>query len=473
MEEINISASLLSDGKTLSVFPGKSYKVIVHPSKMSILEVEDMVFRTGSAVFLPDYLAEDGTSIKTTTTVRKKQMPIQGLAVLKTGLMYAKESTTKERLLCTGHADPAYTTEYNRTLSQYRSWSTMSLMAGKREKWLELFTAPKKNGVSTYKDDDIQHILLWASNAKSWDCSPGKVDGDIGKKTKEAIKKFKESYNKEFNKSITGNDAVNDDLWGAFFDVMEDELKKMIVNEGADLESTRKSILWFDESGDSVKSCTACGETFPIEDDKRDNYRSLESRRVELLFITEWEKIELSCIEGACLGKKCPIYGKLPSGKPKIPGGHIIPKPHNTTGTNLIIKVTDCISDTPVDGQPFTISWGDGDDNSKPGVVENGFIKADIPEGTKDAKLILWLDDSKEKIVYTTKLIIEDLEPVDKDKGVQQRLVNLGFEAGPIDGAIGPLTCAAIKQFQYYAKMKVTGIADTETRKKLVEIYGS
>jgi hypothetical protein len=473
MEEINLTTSLLSNGKTLSVFPGKSYKIIVHPSKMSILEVEDMVFRTGSAVFLPDFLTEDGTSIKTTTTVRKKQMPIQGLAVLKTGLMYAKNSTTKERLLCTGHADPAYTVEYNRTLSHYRSWSTMSLIAGKRDKWLELFTAPKKDGVSTYKDDDIQHILLWASNARSWDCSPGKVDGDIGKKTKDAIKKFKENYNKDFGKSITSNDTVNDDLWGAFFDVMEDELKKMVEKEGAYLESARKSVLWFDESGDPIKSCTACGETFPIEDDKRDNYRSLESRRVELLFITEWEKIELSCIDGACLGKKCPIYGKQSSGKPNIPSVPIHPTPHDTTGTNLNIKVTDCISDTPIDGQPFTVSWGDGDDQSKPGTVEGGLIKATIPEGTTEVKLTVWVDESKDKVFYTVTLKIEDLEPIDSDKGVQQRLVNLGFDAGPIDGAIGPVTTSAIKHFQYHTKLNITGEADTATRNKLVELYGS
>jgi hypothetical protein len=440
---------------------------------MSILEVEDMVFRTGSAVFLPDFLTEDGTSIKTTTTVRKKQMPIQGLAVLKTGLMYAKNSTTKERLLCTGHADPAYTVEYNRTLSHYRSWSTMSLIAGKRDKWLELFTAPKKDGVSTYKDDDIQHILLWASNARSWDCSPGKVDGDIGKKTKDAIKKFKENYNKDFGKSITSNDTVNDDLWGAFFDVMEDELKKMVEKEGAYLESARKSVLWFDESGDPIKSCTACGETFPIEDDKRDNYRSLESRRVELLFITEWEKIELSCIDGECLGKKCPIYGKQPSGKPKIPSAPINPTPHDTTGTNLNIKVTDCISDTPIDGQPFTVSWGDGDDQSKPGIVESGLIKTTIPEGTTEVKLTVWVDESKDKVFYAVTLKIEDLEPIDSNKGVQQRLVNLGFDAGPIDGAIGPMTIAAIKHFQYHTKLNITGDADTATRNKLVELYGS
>ena len=57
--------------------------------------------------------------------------------------------------------------------------------------------------------------------------------------------------------------------------------------------------------------------------------------------------------------------------------------------------------------------------------------------------------------------------------GVQQRLRNLGYDPGPIDGACGPRTAAAIRMFQSEHDLPVDGNPARATLDKLIEIHGS
>jgi hypothetical protein len=67
-----------------------------------------------------------------------------------------------------------------------------------------------------------------------------------------------------------------------------------------------------------------------------------------------------------------------------------------------------------------------------------------------------------------------DDAPDDGTAGVQQRLANLGYDTGPIDGVFGPRTAAAVRAFQEdNAPLAVDGICGPETRAKLVEQHGS
>ena len=52
-------------------------------------------------------------------------------------------------------------------------------------------------------------------------------------------------------------------------------------------------------------------------------------------------------------------------------------------------------------------------------------------------------------------------------KKVQKSLNDKGFDAGPADGSLGPLTRAAIRKFQESEKLPVTGRLDAETAGKL------
>ncbi|RPJ61612.1 MAG: peptidoglycan-binding protein [Acidobacteria bacterium] len=52
----------------------------------------------------------------------------------------------------------------------------------------------------------------------------------------------------------------------------------------------------------------------------------------------------------------------------------------------------------------------------------------------------------------------------------QQALKLEGFDPGPLDGIIGPLTRGAVRKFQRSNKIQVTGMLDPTTRDRLAQI---
>lgn len=60
---------------------------------------------------------------------------------------------------------------------------------------------------------------------------------------------------------------------------------------------------------------------------------------------------------------------------------------------------------------------------------------------------------------------------VKKDKNVrqaQEKLKEVGFDPGPIDGILGPRTGKALRGFQQSNNLKATGKLDTKTRQTLM-----
>lgn len=74
---------------------------------------------------------------------------------------------------------------------------------------------------------------------------------------------------------------------------------------------------------------------------------------------------------------------------------------------------------------------------------------------------------------YSRKIVIGGLEPIHTARGIQARLLNLGYSPGPIDGVLGDRTIAAIKAFQEQESLKVDGIVGEKTRAALKAAYGS
>ncbi len=74
---------------------------------------------------------------------------------------------------------------------------------------------------------------------------------------------------------------------------------------------------------------------------------------------------------------------------------------------------------------------------------------------------------------YCQSLKIGALEPLHTTKGVQGRLLNLGFAPGPVDGVIGPRTIGAIRAFQYTCGLTEDGVVGEKTRAELRKRYGS
>ena len=76
------------------------------------------------------------------------------------------------------------------------------------------------------------------------------------------------------------------------------------------------------------------------------------------------------------------------------------------------------------------------------------------------------------------KVYVAHLNPVEDDSpdqgisGLQARLRNLGYPAGPIDGIFGPKTRLALRFFQADQSLESTGTPDASTRAKIVQVHG-
>lgn len=64
---------------------------------------------------------------------------------------------------------------------------------------------------------------------------------------------------------------------------------------------------------------------------------------------------------------------------------------------------------------------------------------------------------------YKVALAFGHLDPPEEVSGIQKRLTNLGFDAGPADGVLNDKTKAAIRKFQGRFGLPVTGEADQAT----------
>jgi len=188
-----------------------------------------------------------------------------------------------------------------------------------------------------------------------------------------------------------------------------------------------------------------------------------------------------------------------------------------TASKDLFIRLRILKDDfTPVaDGTDYALDIQDADGNSwkeitdagwkpekvKHPPIKDGLIEVEVPPTADKGELIV-----RVKAAETDKPKSEDKDakPADKDEnkanrgdvpvkwklkigalnpilenaptkrcisGVQQRLNNLGFNSGPVDGIRGPITKGAVEAFQKLFKLKVDTIPGPETQGKLDEVH--
>ena len=253
------------------------------PFKGYVLEVEDVHFHHDSAVLMPDYGdAPDPTRIS-------------AISILAAAYDQAK-AHPDQLLLDAGHTDTSGADDYNLKLSRQRADSVMAALMGNRAGWVAVAKAK-------HKVEDYQQIVKWAAWTYGWDCDPGPVDNVEGTQTKGGIKAFKHNYNTTFSASIAENSAVDDATWGAFFDVFMDSLKSSMKVNDTEMAAARAALKFMDPKR------VGCGENFPIEEPRKQNYRSKINRRVELLFFDPDQVPHMDCHPGAaCTPLLCEVY---------------------------------------------------------------------------------------------------------------------------------------------------------------------
>lgn len=122
--------------------------------------------------------------------------------------------------------------------------------------------------------------------------------------------------------------------------------------------------------------------------------------------------------------------------------------------------------DEPRSNQPYSL---DVDGEILKGTTDaEGKIVRIIKPTAKRAILTVGSPDDEDRYV----LRLGGLDPIDTTRGVQQRLNNLGFDCGSVDGQIGPETRAALRRFQRSRDLPASGAADDATRSELQRAYG-
>jgi Putative peptidoglycan binding domain len=90
-----------------------------------------------------------------------------------------------------------------------------------------------------------------------------------------------------------------------------------------------------------------------------------------------------------------------------------------------------------------------------------GLLKADVPIEATTARVVF----DKTHLAFT--LEIGNLDPITEVSGMQDRLNNLGYDCGDEDGELGPLTTAALMEFQRDQNLTETGEFDSATQDSL------
>jgi hypothetical protein len=140
----------------------------------------------------------------------------------------------------------------------------------------------------------------------------------------------------------------------------------------------------------------------------------------------------------------------------------------------LKVRVQD-LEGEPIAGAPYRLLV-DGK-RYEGNTAGDGMVEQVISPQARYGELTVWptaapSDTDPGPACLTWTLALGHLDPVEELTGVQARLNNLGFESGPVDGIMGPITRSAVRRFQEKHALLVDGIPGPQTQGKLVEVYG-
>lgn len=99
----------------------------------------------------------------------------------------------------------------------------------------------------------------------------------------------------------------------------------------------------------------------------------------------------------------------------------------------------------------------------------SGEVQAPIAPDAKSGKLIV--GEGIDALKY--ELQLGHVQPGIDTKGVQQRLNNLGYACGAVDGVLGPRTRGALRRFQTAHELPESGSVDSATADRLIEEHRS
>jgi peptidoglycan hydrolase-like protein with peptidoglycan-binding domain len=293
---------------------------------------------------------------------------------------------------------------------------------------------------------DVQTILAFIDLRFAYGCDPGVIDGLWGPRSREALRAFRRRF-KDEGGDVPLSGPLSDKDWGAFFDMYDRGLARMLAVEVADLSSKRGALQFLDPP------TLACGEAWPVDARNRDNVRSASNRRVEILFFEDTD---------------------VPAFQSEVPPGRSLYENElrfRRTYVNVEGDVRPFALKVLLDGEPLANADYELviEGQSILGNTGGGaMVETNIPRNARNARLLL----QGGAIVFRIRLT-EGLVDAEEVRGVQRRLQALAYYSGALNGELDEATQRSLRSFQHDRGLTESGEADGATKAELQSMFGS
>jgi hypothetical protein len=270
--------------------PARTVRLEAAPRTVALAELEDALFRTESAVLLPDGHDPEGAGAD------PDRPPASGVGVLASFLRHLDEHPGEVALVA-GHTDTTGDAAWNLALSRQRAAAGRAALAGDREAYAKV--AHERHTVA-----DEQQVLRWVAATRGYPCDPGPIDGKAGPKLTAAVRAFQQAYDDDAPvEDLKVDGVLGPRTWAALFDCLERGLQAALGVDAAGLAALRAKLSFVEPAE------VGCGEHHPLDEPTRDAYRSQTNRRVELLLFDPADAPALPChAGGGCDPAACDLY---------------------------------------------------------------------------------------------------------------------------------------------------------------------
>jgi outer membrane protein OmpA-like peptidoglycan-associated protein len=383
-----------------------------------------------------------------------------------------------------GHADPIGDDDYNKKLSGRRAYSVFCLLSHDIDGWAEL-----SNGTDGDKWDlRATQTMLSHLKAKSGALYYGSaIDGKTGPKTEAATKEFQKD-----------NGLKVDGIAGP---VTSKKLHETYMKALCDTPVPKTDFVGDPQDNKRQWACVGCGEFNPVlvfskaDDDKfrsasdkgERNAKNAPNRRATVMLFPASAKgpgkITFPCPAWGDGASKCKAQLFEDADKRRNPSDaeRTWEKDKDTFACKFYAGIGNKESSSGASGefqsyrispnvdQDFDFAFYAGSLKVEGSKKANAPIQLELPTSIDSGRLEVTTKAPVFK--YEWDIQLKPFEAIGNTKGIQQRLVNLGYYDRTPDGSESPEYHQALVDFQVDNEIEATGQVDTETRTVLSRYF--